>query len=342
MKFDHPRPLFITGFPKSGTTLLLSLLDGHADLCVFPKETKFFEFVWRRIREDRSRAVEEFFARTFLRSQFGMAETFETSVDKDSYLAALNRRWEASNFNDSAFLGAAVLAYSDVTAQSGKRWWVEKTPRTEKYVPLLSRWYPDMKMIYVKRDPRANYAALKTWRQTSGKSMGVPWFCHAWDASVAQGEKSSRYCPVLTLRYEDLVTDTTVCIEQICQFLEIPIHDAMLVPTLDGKSFSGNSIYGERFSGVSQSSLYRWRETLTTGEVRLIERLLERQMAKSGYATSLAFSSDDHESISFYSAYLSKRFYDFYNRLPDAGIRFCRRVKKGTLDLVKPVSNGKT
>src|ERR1035438_7009281 len=37
------RGLFLGGAPKSGTSLLLSLLDGHPDLVVLPEETHFLE-----------------------------------------------------------------------------------------------------------------------------------------------------------------------------------------------------------------------------------------------------------------------------------------------------------
>ena len=37
-------PLFICGCPKSGTTLLRSLFDGHPERLVFPMEMKFFRY----------------------------------------------------------------------------------------------------------------------------------------------------------------------------------------------------------------------------------------------------------------------------------------------------------
>src|SRR5262245_11056209 len=35
-------PVLLCGYPKSGTTLLLALLDHHPDLLVFPEESRFF------------------------------------------------------------------------------------------------------------------------------------------------------------------------------------------------------------------------------------------------------------------------------------------------------------
>ncbi|MGE5223096.1 MAG: sulfotransferase, partial [Omnitrophica WOR_2 bacterium] len=36
------RPVFICGHPKSGTSLLRSLLDSHPQVIVYPEETSFF------------------------------------------------------------------------------------------------------------------------------------------------------------------------------------------------------------------------------------------------------------------------------------------------------------
>jgi len=42
------RACFIAGSAKSGTTLLVSLLDGHSGLLVFPEETAYFPTVRRK------------------------------------------------------------------------------------------------------------------------------------------------------------------------------------------------------------------------------------------------------------------------------------------------------
>ena len=39
------RPVFVVGYPKSGTTLVVSLLDGHPQLVVFPEETEFMRAI---------------------------------------------------------------------------------------------------------------------------------------------------------------------------------------------------------------------------------------------------------------------------------------------------------
>src|SRR5580765_4319233 len=57
--FSFKGNVFLGGCPKSGTTLFLSLLDGHPDLLVFPVELDLFHKVipkagdrdWKRMSE---------------------------------------------------------------------------------------------------------------------------------------------------------------------------------------------------------------------------------------------------------------------------------------------------
>jgi hypothetical protein len=328
MRSHDSSPVFLTGYPKSGTTLLLSLLDGHTELCVLPREAKFFLNAREELEADKEHRVMRFIERSFLQPQFGVSDAPEVSESKDEYRAALMKRWQVENYSMSEFLSAAVLAYGDVSGQVNRKWWVEKTPKTERYGELLSKWYPGMRMIYIVRDPRANYSAMKRWLTKDGSSIHISLFAHGWDASLAQNEKNRELCPVLTLRYEDLVYDTARCLERICQFLEISFRDSLLTPTLGGKAFQGNSIYGDRFAGISQSSTDRWRHEITPSEVGQIQSLLGNRMRQYGYELEPA-GADARSSVPrIVEAHALKRMYDLYFSLPEGAKTAYRRLKQ--------------
>ena len=326
MNKSDPRPLFLTGYAKSGTTLLLSLLDGHPELCVFPKESEFFTVARAQIELDRDEGVKRFFERSILGAQFGMIDRVQVHVEKEMYFHALEKRWRSYDFKISAFLGAAVLAYGDVSGQTGRKWWVEKTPLTEQYGQLLSRWYPGMRMIYVVRDPRANYSSMKYWREREGSFITIPRFAHEWEVSVLQNERNRDFCRTLTLRYEDLVTDTVNCMKQICRFLEISYHKCLLSPTLGGRRFGGNSVYGDKFNGVSRSSLEKWRKILSDKDVRQIQCLLGLWMRNYGYKFKNTGDEVKWMSRDIIWAYMLKYVYDFYGKFPESVKRLYRRI----------------
>ena len=51
MSAAHPaagQALLVCGHPKSGTSLVLSLLDGHPEIVAIPEETKYFRSIYGR------------------------------------------------------------------------------------------------------------------------------------------------------------------------------------------------------------------------------------------------------------------------------------------------------
>ena len=55
LRFDE-RACFIAGAAKSGTTLLVSLLDSHPELLVMPQDTAYFPTVLTKYRGAGRRA----------------------------------------------------------------------------------------------------------------------------------------------------------------------------------------------------------------------------------------------------------------------------------------------
>jgi hypothetical protein len=306
-------PVFLTGFPKSGTTLLLSLLDGHPDLNVFPKETLFFQFAVADLQADRDRGIQLFVERIFEGVLFGLEDVLEDSVGADRYLAAFKDRWSETGFAMSRFLDIAVETYGELIGRSGRRFWVEKTPHTELHVPMLASWYPTMKAIHCVRDPRANWAAIRVWNDREGRPTGFPRIASHWKRSWAAAKHNASIVPHHVVRYEDLVESTEASMRKICEFLEIDFDPTLLEPTLGGEPFQGNSMYKERFSGVSKASLDRWRSVLSDEDVKEVEWLLRREFDEMGYERHAGHPGWSARSL---AARLSLLVYSGYDALP--------------------------
>src|SRR2546430_16569908 len=71
LPFDQ-RACFIAGQAKSGTTLLIALLDGHPELLVFPQETAYFPTVLTKYGERGRRAQFDYLTQqSFAKILFG-------------------------------------------------------------------------------------------------------------------------------------------------------------------------------------------------------------------------------------------------------------------------------
>jgi hypothetical protein len=317
-------PLFLTGFPKSGTTLLLSLLDGHPDLNVFPKETLFFPYALADLESDRERGVELFVERIFEGVLFGLEEVVKDKVGTDDYKNALRKRWAKTDYALSRFLDIAVETYGELIGRSGRRYWVEKTPHTELHVPTLYGWYPTIKVIHCVRDPRANYAAIRTWNEREGRPTSFPRFASQLKRSWAAAKRNGNLLSQITLRYEDFVEDTEHAMRQVCDFLEVEFDGTLLEPTLGGEPFKGNSMYKSSFSGVSRASLDRWRSVLSPEDIREVEWLLGPEFDEMGYERTPGRPPLSSRSL---RSHLALEIFQTYDHLPGSwksGFRYFR------------------
>lgn len=321
-------PILLCGHPKSGTTLLLSLLDGSPELCVFPGEARFFTLAMPRLARDPQAGIRFFVDRAFEDALFGTSEKAPIPVDRLTYQAALTERWASEGYSLPTFLPVAMEVYAELNRQSNRRYWVEKTPLTELHYKLVARWYPNARIIYCIRDPRATFSAMRTWTARQGRPLNVGRFAHAWRRSVRAAEGAQALIPTLIVRYEDLVFSTSEAVGRICKFLDIEENASLFRTTLGGSPYHGNSIYGRKFEGVDRAAANRWRQILRPDEVSSIESLLYPYMSRFGYPADAATRSRMHR-IRTMRALALMTLHDLFNGLPEPIKRTYRRVVHG-------------
>lgn len=278
-KFSR-RGLFIGGCQKSGTTLLMSLMDDHPQLVVLPAETHYLE-EWRKhlklhSYEARLERLLDYLspladARFDFRQFASLARNF------------INQPW----MNDSLFLSETIRAYGIVL---GADWqncirWVEKTPKTETYSRLFDQLFPDARLIQVVRDPRAVFATIKnsimSRSDSHAKAHRLP---RLWNRSAREiprlRKAPSRF---LVVRYEDLVKNPRDVLETICRFGGIEFNERLLKPTRAGDAWKGNSSFYDSFNGICTAPADKWMDCLTEHEIWWIELHCRRGMELAGY-----------------------------------------------------------
>lgn len=303
---DHP--VFICGHPKSGTTLLMSLLDSHPQLVVYPAETVFFRGLMPRLRnlgfEEKLSLAKRFLLQYFEPSSAEQESEGEAnnSQIEDRRLAVYIRYGETcermSNLlpaelcrHDGDFLSAAVLAFglTHRLVTSETKYWVEKTPYNEYFTDIIYKWWPEARCIHVVRDPRDNYA---TYRRKH-PNLSPERFARGWNTSLNAGMRnrriygSNRY---FVLRYEDLTRQPDEVVPQLARFLDIEDNDTLRMPTKNGVPWQGNSMFNERFSGISARPQGRWKNELNAADVSLIETACRAAMKRLDYPLQEGFS----------------------------------------------------
>jgi hypothetical protein len=275
-----PRAAFVVGVARSGTTLLVSLLDGHSELLALPYESKVFDWC----------GAADPVATLFATTRFG--KLFPESSENRATLEGELRRHITGPAHPRAALEALVSAWSATRPVPGATLWVEKTPKHLRSVPVLRSWYgDDTPFICVVRDPRAVYSSQrKRWGRTGVKAAYH--FARRWataDSLVHDYEESG--ANLLVIRYEDLVADSESVMHKVAGHLGITWDAGLLQPDHDWGGGGGGSSFGGRRAGISSTSVDRWIEELPEDEITTIEGLLAPRMARFGYQPRSAGAS---------------------------------------------------
>jgi hypothetical protein len=268
-------PLLVCGHSKSGTSLLMSLLDGHPDVLVFPGETKYFRDIHGRPEFGTAEALLTQTRISRLAGDRHVARELgrdHRAVDQGVFEDEL-RALFAEPVPESDLLPAIVLAYARAIGESPRRYWVEKTPRNEHHLDTALTLWPGLKAIYIARDPRDIYASFRKKREKRGKRLPVGTFVRRMHASLSIWGAFAERHPErsVSVRYEDLVREPRETTQQIANFLGIEWHSALVSPTQVGRHWGGNSMYGETHSDISPTPIGRYSVSLTRSEIRALE-----------------------------------------------------------------------
>ena len=282
-------PIFIGGHPKSGTTLLLSLLDSHSELLVFPEEIKFFNFILKQKKSKRIKTI------------LSYSGAHIPSLDKVSYSLGkhdYSNKRDYSNINGKKYLNSLkkslskakndkelFLAIFDnwqkftVINRRKLKYLVEKSPDNELYKEKIIRVFPNAKFLHIIRDPRDNYLTYKKLHP----KLNVEEFCCSWSLSTKTGLKSIKKNNYFLLKYEDLITQPKKILKDICNFLDINFEKSLLLPTRNGIVWKGNSMFGDDEAKIHNSSLGRYKRKLLREDVAKIEGYLFIYLKKLNY-----------------------------------------------------------
>lgn len=299
------RPCWILGFPKSGTTLLLSLLDGHSALSVFPEELRFFSNVSGK--NDRVHQI---------LSNFGFKQILYESVERSAggmrdYTALPKEKIESEvlNLPDDALTDRDLLVrLMEIWRNHGpgdpleKVIWVEKTTGNEKNLMRMQRWFGSQaSYLYIVRDPRDVYCSLAKSRGDNNKEGTPDTFAAAWRFSTLIAKWGERNVPNFKIvRYEDLVQQPVQILKEICSHLRVDFLPELLSPTRAGNAWDGNSMHGKSFAGISPSSIGVYRNVLSQLEIAQLERRLQAPMRRFRYdRTAIRFPSFRPTAISW-------------------------------------------
>jgi hypothetical protein len=289
-------PLVISGAPRSGTTLLYNLFDGHPDINWLVTEGYIFEYLFDLMdvdpailvsasRRDLTGVLEGIRDRDVLpplhipvshdASKGSVVEShYEVSWSESVYRDILSsHRAHTPEQLWRNYIAASVAGLGDVP----RRFACLKAPDYAKSASSATRLIDSARAIVIVRNPFFAIDSLKKSRLMRGVKL-LSWPTLA----LVVGEylrilRRVGECPVhrvKVLKYEDLVRDTEKNMQDIAAWLDIDFDKCLTTPTVLGESWFGASAFRPA-QGVDSAMSDRPLETLTGPDIDLIKQYLQ-------------------------------------------------------------------
>ena len=274
-------PIFIVGAPRSGTTLLATMLASHSAISC-GAETHFFPYLEGNypqitpvIRDAAWPTKATEFVAAIAVEDHPVADLF--GVTPPAIYSYLSTRKPSIQ----ALLESLTEQHRLAT---GKHRWAEKTPNHILHLATLRRLYPTAKVIRIVRDPRdvaLSMAAKLPW--ASSAPLDNAYLIDRW---YRQGKAFfERDRLAYTLCYETLITEPKSTLKQLCDFIQEPFEPAMLNTEAAAQyTAPHHEPWKTQVSqGLDPSRCLAWQKRLPDADLKAISTVCQEMIKDFGY-----------------------------------------------------------
>jgi len=273
--FNERPPFFVVGSDRSGTTMLMMMLDAHPNLGV---------------------SRESWFLIDLMNTLPLNGPLSRSQIDRAFDIIHQHPRWQRWNIPDKVLatqlekmispdLAELVEAVFQLDLErSQKTRWGDKTPAYVHEIERIHSILPKAQFIHIIRDARDVCISLRNvgWHGPMLNNMASYWrgeVMSGIDAGRVLGSKN-----YLEIPYETLVTNTEATLRQICSFLGEPFDEQMISwYDLTAEKTAGRPMKFQTKLGRAPqpSDIGRWKNELSSFDVAIVEAYAGDAMDKA-------------------------------------------------------------
>lgn len=293
-------PLFIiVGSPRSGTNMLHGFLDAHPGT-IIPTEFPFITLYAPLFRKKSAWTTED--ADNFIlriqekiNYQFWSIDRWHTDIE-----TLRNRLTELipKGLDYSLACRETIATFRSVFHKDSLQAMILKEPAYSLHTKILSEIFPDVKFIYIHRDVRGQVNSVIRMPFGSRLLTANAWYWKkVQNHLLRQSSKNPK--KYFRIAYEDMVMNPEKTIREICDFMNIRYYDYMLDYSAHRNAIAKEygvinnelmSIGASALKAPDVSMIHKWKDNLTTREIKIIETCSRKQMRKLGYEPMYRFS----------------------------------------------------
>jgi tetratricopeptide (TPR) repeat protein len=259
VRTDVAQPIFVVGFPRSGTTLVEQTLASHANIS----------------------AGDE------LQIIAGLAERMQALLSSPgTYPTALSELWLGDRVGQIDTLRDYYLNEANRVGaiQTGKAWFTDKMPLNETHLGLIHLLFPQSPVVHLVRHPLDVVLSVFSNGLTHGFNCASELETAARHY-VLIADLIQHYLDVLpiryhAIRYEDLVVDQEAQVTGLLEFIGEPF-DAQVLDFHDNVRPARTASYAQVTEKLYDRSRFRYRNYLR--ELEPVIPILEPVIHRLGY-----------------------------------------------------------
>lgn len=279
VKDKIPVPILICGVQRSGTTLLVEMINHLDEVQLLPQETHIYPLFWHPIKGLVQLGNAQTWAQKlpgyFLQSNRGW-----TLPEGQAFLQLVQQKFE-QEVSPPQNANELLSKLFEIQVEQGmaRQYTGEKTPAHIYYLHLLLKKFNNAKVLVANRDPRA--IALSEIIKTKAVRYNAFNFAVRWASAYVLYQKNYHYLEkqgqLLYVKYEDILTEPEKIANKIAAFLKVPFQESMLDMKVT------NSSFGSGASGFDTSRIHRWKMDLQPSIIAEIDYYLSNYMTDAGY-----------------------------------------------------------
>ena len=259
LREDTAQPIFILGFPRSGTTLVEQTLSAHPRICA-GDELPFVNEITQ-----------------------AMMRVLNSPLSYPEALAELwmgDRRHGLDELRDYYLERVRQL---DIV-EAGAAWFTDKMPLNETHLGLIALMFPRSPIIHVLRHP------LDVVLSTFSNHLTHGFYCsyaletaarhYALTMDLVEHYRAQMTLRYLPIRYEDIVDDQETAVRRILDFIGEPFDERCLA-FHENRRYARTASYVQVTEQLYDRSRYRYRHYLKQLEPAIA--ILEPTIKRLGY-----------------------------------------------------------
>ncbi len=228
------KPIFLVGCSKSGTTMLGLIIGFHAE--VGPPIP----------HRDRFNSLQIYLKAILDAKVFGpIANEIERKKVWDKYFPAnhvpLRTGKELILLENPLTKRKTRKLIQDLSKDLKVPRFFSKGPFNTFRIHVLREIFPDAKIINIYRDGRdviSSWGRMRGWEEFGGYEQSISIFARKWNESVAHIEAYKKEMSVLTIKYEDIVSNPEDYLPKVFDFCELN-HKALDFKQLELRNATG-------------------------------------------------------------------------------------------------------